>query len=534
MVDVLVIGLDGISGDLVDGWMDTGDLPVLASLRQRGIVGQLKSVVPPITVPAWFSFATGMNPGRFGAFDRPVIEPTERDGSRFAGFDERLVNATNIDEPFVWNWLGAHGRTASAIGVPSMYPAYGHPGVRLLSGPAIGGSYWAHPESLKGRVADLVDNYATSGTPDLINGSPDQIEKEMKQHSERVHRITLDEIDDRNPDFLQTVFMSTDWGGHAFWPDENDPIESNGRLKRHYQWVDGKVGELLDSVDEDTDVIIVSDHGMGPIYDRFRLNDWLIQEEYLQLASDRRPVLNRLGLTRERASKLLSWLPGGERIRQRLPRSIKKQVANEDPRVNNLDVNWTETTAFGHGEIGQIFVDVECDYEAIRDHLIENLVDFMASEGIEVDVFKKEKVYEGTADNLERAPDITFILHDFAYDVKNGYGGEGELWTRGGRSDSHQPIGGGHRLNGVFMGAGPSFDTGNRDAKLVDIVPTILHVMGEPIPQRTDGEVLGDVLTVDRSPEYEDATDRSWTDHVEVEKDDGDRRDQLEALGYLE
>jgi hypothetical protein len=58
--------------------------------------------------------------------------------------------------------------------------------------------------------------------------------------------------------------------------------------------------------------------------------------------------------------------------------------------------------------------------------------------------------------------------------------------------------------------------------------------MGEPIPQRTDGEVLGDVLAVDRPPEYEDATDRSWTDHVEVEEDDGDRRDQLEALGYLQ
>lgn len=534
MVETLVIGLDGLSWSLVKEWTSTGDLPTLASLQRRGVVGQLTSTVPPITVPAWFSFATGMNPGRFGVFDRPIIEPTKCDDSQFAKFDERLANASDINEPFVWNWLGAHDRTASAIGVPSIYPAYGRSGVRVLSGPAIGGSHWAHPEPLKERVAELVDNYATSGTPNLINSSPDQIEKELEKHSERIHRITLDEINDRNPDFLQAVFMSTDWAGHAFWPSEEDAVESDGRLKRHYQWIDHKVGELVDSVGENTDVIVMSDHGMGPIYDRFRLNDWLKQEGYLQLASDRRPALNRLGLTRERASKLLSLLPSGERIRQRIPRSIKKQVANEDPRINNLDIDWTETTAFGHGEIGQIFVDVERNYESVRERIINRLVEFMSSKDIEIKIFRKENVYEGTTDDLERAPDITFILQDLAYGVKNGYGGEGELWTRGGRSDGDQPIGGAHRFEGVFVGAGPSFGTGHRDARLVDIVPTILHLMEEPIPQRTDGEVLGDVLTITRSPEYEDATGRSWTNHDEVEENDNDRRDQLEALGYLE
>jgi arylsulfatase A-like enzyme len=86
----------------------------------------------------------------------------------------------------------------------------------------------------------------------------------------------------------------------------------------------------------------------------------------------------------------------------------------------------------------------------------------------------------------------------------------------------------------VFIGTGPSFNTGTREAKLTDIVPTILYAMGEPIPRRTDGEVLNDIMTVDRSPEYEDTTGRSWTDHAEAGEDDDDRRDQLEALGYLQ
>ncbi|MBU4374331.1 MAG: alkaline phosphatase family protein [Euryarchaeota archaeon] len=31
---------------------------------EEGVWGDLESTIPPITVPAWVSMATGMNPGR--------------------------------------------------------------------------------------------------------------------------------------------------------------------------------------------------------------------------------------------------------------------------------------------------------------------------------------------------------------------------------------------------------------------------------------------------------------------------------------
>ena len=56
---ILIIGLDGASPVLVERWQD--DLPNLRRLMQRGVFGQLESVIPPRSIPAWYCLATGMN-----------------------------------------------------------------------------------------------------------------------------------------------------------------------------------------------------------------------------------------------------------------------------------------------------------------------------------------------------------------------------------------------------------------------------------------------------------------------------------------
>ena len=50
---VLVIGLDGATFDLLTPWMDAGELPRLRALRDGGISGELLSVIPPLSPPAW-------------------------------------------------------------------------------------------------------------------------------------------------------------------------------------------------------------------------------------------------------------------------------------------------------------------------------------------------------------------------------------------------------------------------------------------------------------------------------------------------
>ncbi|MDP6458218.1 MAG: alkaline phosphatase family protein, partial [Candidatus Bathyarchaeota archaeon] len=66
---VLVLGLDGGTFDIIRPLTEDGRLPNLARLMEEGTWGNLDSTLPPVTIPAWVSMMTGMNPGRLGFFD---------------------------------------------------------------------------------------------------------------------------------------------------------------------------------------------------------------------------------------------------------------------------------------------------------------------------------------------------------------------------------------------------------------------------------------------------------------------------------
>ena len=69
MGKVWIVGLDGATLDLIVPWVEQGELPTLARIMREGTVGQLTTVIPPMTGPAWTSFATGKNPGKHGIVD---------------------------------------------------------------------------------------------------------------------------------------------------------------------------------------------------------------------------------------------------------------------------------------------------------------------------------------------------------------------------------------------------------------------------------------------------------------------------------
>jgi predicted AlkP superfamily phosphohydrolase/phosphomutase len=66
---VVIIGFDGADAELVELWMDSGDLPNLARLRDQGSYAPLQPTNPPQTPVSWSTFATGLNPGKTEIFD---------------------------------------------------------------------------------------------------------------------------------------------------------------------------------------------------------------------------------------------------------------------------------------------------------------------------------------------------------------------------------------------------------------------------------------------------------------------------------
>ena len=171
---VLVIGLDGLEPSIVDAMLAAGELPVLASLRNRGGYARLATTFPAQTPVAWSSFATGTNPGGHGIYDFIRRDPTTglpdlaltRYEQKNAFTPPRAVNLRG-GTPF-WELLGGAGIPSTVLRCPCTYPAELARG-RLLSGLGV--------PDVRGGL----------GTPTVWTAGPDRQERE----SERVIPLDL-------------------------------------------------------------------------------------------------------------------------------------------------------------------------------------------------------------------------------------------------------------------------------------------------------------------------------------------------------
>ena len=69
LIGVIILGLDGLSPELIEPMMAEGKLPNFARLKEMGSYSRLGTTNPPQSPVAWSTFATGRNPGRHGVFD---------------------------------------------------------------------------------------------------------------------------------------------------------------------------------------------------------------------------------------------------------------------------------------------------------------------------------------------------------------------------------------------------------------------------------------------------------------------------------
>lgn len=72
---VIVIAFDGMDAHLTERLMDSGELPMLASLRDKNGYRRLATCIPPQTPVAFASFINGADPGSHGIFDFVLRDP---------------------------------------------------------------------------------------------------------------------------------------------------------------------------------------------------------------------------------------------------------------------------------------------------------------------------------------------------------------------------------------------------------------------------------------------------------------------------
>jgi predicted AlkP superfamily phosphohydrolase/phosphomutase len=454
---VLVIGLDCAAPQLVfDAWL--GELPNLRALVERGAWGILRSCDPPITVPAWSVMTSSRSPGALGFYGFRNRRDHSYDALVFA--DSRAVKV-----PRVWDLLSLRGRPVIVLGVPQTYPVSRVDGVMVscFLTPDTETAQYTYPAELKGEIEGLVGRYMVD-VENFRTDDKERLLREIEEMTEKRFRVAERLLETRPWDLFFMVEMGTDRIHHGLWrffDREHRLYEPGNRFEGatldYYRRLDEKIGRLLRFADDDTAVLVVSDHGAKRMDGGICVNEWLRREGYLVLREE----------------------PAGA------------------VRLTPEMVDWSRTVAWGEGGYYcRLFLNVEgrepeglvpvAEYERVRDEIKAKLEALGDDQGrpIGTVAHRPEELY---SDTRGIAPDL-LVYFGGLYWRSIGQVGTGTVHVF---ENDTGPDDANHAHEGLYVlvsgdvpaGRGPERD-------LRDIAPTILTLLGEPVPPEMEGSSL--------------------------------------------
>lgn len=556
---VMVLGVDGGTFDLIGPWVDAGLLPTFARLMEEGAWGTLRTTVPPVTPTAWSSFLTGTNPGKHGLYDFV--------GRRKGSYQTWLSNASYRSEASLWNLLSEAGRRVTVFNVPLTYPIEPVNGLfvsGLLTPAGATDATW--PPELLRDILDRVPSFNFS-PPGVF--SPGE-ELGFVQSITDLNRSTLQVaryLMGRRPwDFFMAVFMGVDIVGHFLWkqmvegaladPQAQTPAQArlSNAILDAYRQVDASLSELIEAAGPGVHVIVMSDHGFGSLERYIHINAWLREEGYLRLKRTPMTALKRgmyrLGINPITVYETLRRAGLGERMRRAGRRQSK--LTPELLRRGFLsfsDVDWARTRLYSIGFSGPLYLNLKgrepagtvspgTEAEDLLGEVTERLRAMRnpeTGEPLVGEIYRREQLYTGP--RSEEGPDLVFLPRD----MKNGsFGllefGSNRWFTRA--SDRT----GTHRMDGILLMTGPGIRRGAKldESSITDIAPTVLALMGVPIPSAMDGHVLEKAMseglraaldTARAAPDQGAAPPGSAVDLEDQE--DAALREHLRGLGYV-
>jgi predicted AlkP superfamily phosphohydrolase/phosphomutase len=519
---LLIVGLDGATFDLVEPWAADGSLPHLARLMEAGARGRLRSTVPPATFPAWTSLMTGVNPGRHGIFDFTRRLP--------GTYRVEFLNATYRRVPSVWRLLSDAGRRVAVMGLPATYPPEPLNGL-LISGfdaPVATGidRSFVYPEALYDEIREAVGPYEITDFQELHVGPGwhEMALEKLLAAARRRTEIAAYLLDREAWDCFFVHFGETDTVAHHFWafhdagsPRHDAPgvAEAAGlgqAIHTVYRAVDRAVGELVAHAGEGATVAIVSDHGSGGTGEGvIHLNRWLAEQGWLRFArpgpGERATArLKQLGLALP--SPVQEWAFRGP---------LRRLVGRLESGVRLAGIDWAATRAFSEevNTLPGIWLNVRgrepegtvapgSEYERLRMAIVERLAAWRnpaTGEPVMARAWRREELYHGPA--VADAPDVVLEPapdRGYAYTFLSSGGRPGEALRSLGPGERLGAKGGSmngsHRPEGVCLLAGAGVRRGARlaGARIVDVAPTLLCLLGEPVPGDLDGRVLAEAL----------------------------------------
>jgi len=485
-VKVLLVGLDGATFSVLDPMVARGVMPFLGRLLAGGVRANLRTIVPPLTPPAWTSLSTGRTPGHHGVFDFFRMDSPESRHIRFSSSHDVAV-------PTVWDTASAAGLRVTALNFPLMFPA------PKVAGHVVPG--WVpwrqlrlacHPADLFDRLKALpgfeprelamdikLEERATEGCSNAEEYAP-WIELHIRREA-NWFSVFRHLVETEPSELTAVLFDGVDKLQHLCWRfidcDPGTAWASEWERRAHelcleyFRHLDGILERMCALVGPEASVVIASDHGFGPTRQVFHVNAWLERRGYL------------------------AW--------------SKEQLEKQDPAGALLGVgqvarhtflmDWTRTRAFattptsngvfivrgdGNGGPGV----PESEYRAFRDRLASELLaerDPATGEPLVSRIYTREEAFSGPF--MSMAPDLTLSLAD---------GGLVSILPSEHLVSPRPAVAGSHRPLGVFAAAGPGVRRGADlgEISILDVAPLLLYGLGLPVPEDLEGRVPEDAF----------------------------------------
>lgn len=518
MNSTVVIGLDGSNWPLIQPWIDEGRLPNFATLVDEGTHGISRSHLPPVTCPNWKCYASGKNPGKLGVYWWERIDTKEA--------KMHLPDSTDFTSPELWDYLNNANQTAGVINLPMSYPPREIHEFMIAGGPRSRETNYTKPDALQDEIESRFDYRVHPENVLTGNENADQ-EVDMIHDLLRTRfRTARALLNERDLDFLHVTLFHLNVLQHYFWDDH--------QTRRAYEIIDEELEPFLE---DDYNLVLMSDHGCTEIDTVFYVNRWLEDRGYLETKTSLASRLHDVGFTQERIASIVRKIGLEKYIRPLMPRQIIERFPSDEGVVREakLDmVDWENTTAIGSGQ-GLIYTagDTDAEREGILDSLERDLeaATGLTGEPIARSIHRPGEVYEG--EYLDRAPDLIF---DQRPGVHTGEAiGQNEAVTEpsGWRAENVP--------DGMVLFHGEDVNEGHEldPIRISDIAPTILHWMGCEIPADMDGSRITEIFADGTEPAERPVETRRPLPNLDEDESarsdlDEEVEDRLADIGYLE
>jgi predicted AlkP superfamily phosphohydrolase/phosphomutase len=522
-MDLLIIGLDGLSYNMLERF--DVDFPYLEQVRSEGVSGDLMSVDTPTTIPAWTSFATGKDPGSHGVHSMKRISSDYEHGSAEVNTTDPAIYDFLDDSLFI-NLPASDGRVPAGEGTLVQSSLLSTSKVEMVPDPL--------------QELDTYEQYVPMHDPTKKTRPSQYLDHVIGIANSRTE-FAFDAFETYDPRVGFVLFSTTDWAGHilAKLSSEEDRAQFYRRLVGEVAAGTERLAGLCDNV------LLMSDHGFERKHRTVHVADWLRDQGHLvehQQGSKSMPERALNGAADAAVSTAKALSRRSDRLYSFF-RFVHNRLMGTDvgARLQSAarpDTDYANSTAW-QLRYGCLYLNDDRfaspqvsgdETEELQAELVAGLKELETEDGDAIfrDVLTPEEAY---ADPVDDVPDVIPRPASGHFPITH--------WSPTGGytspTDSFE-----HRYRGIVAAQGPMFESGEVNGmSIVDMLPTIMTALGEPLSPEFDGEVRTDLLSdppeetwreVDEVP---DARMRGETDN-EREERESVVEERLADLGYME